>query len=137
MKNKKIIISIVLIIACLSLMSSSLPQNSAGQQNESLDKDSGVKTTLEINGVDYANTITDQMSVYDFMSQLRAEGKINFIEQNYAGMGKFIQSINGISGNENEAWIYYVNGQEAQVGVSNYKIKPGDLVSFKYEKSNY
>ena len=36
-----------------------------------------------------------------------------------------------------EGWIYYVNGKEAAVGISNYKINPGDTVSWKYEKSNY
>ena len=71
------------------------------------------------------------------MSQLRNEGKINFTEKNYAGMGKFIETINGVKGNGGQNWIYYVNGKEAQVGVSNYKINPGDVVSWKYEKSNY
>jgi hypothetical protein len=52
-------------------------------------------------------------------------------------MGKFIESINGVVGNENDSWIYYVNGVEAKVGVSNYKINPGDVVSWKYEKSDY
>ncbi len=88
-----------------------------------------------INNIEYKNTIVGETSVYDFMSKLQSEGKINFTEKNYAGMGKFIDSINGIKNNGNENWIYYVNGVEAQVGVSNYKIKVGDVVSWKYEKS--
>lgn len=94
-------------------------------------------TTLQINGISYADNITEKMSVYDFMSILRTEGKINFTEQNYIGMGEFIKSINDTSNSNSLVWIYYVNGVEAQVGVSNYKIKPGDVVSWKYEKSNY
>jgi hypothetical protein len=77
------------------------------------------------------------MSVYDFMSKLRAEGKINFIEKNYIGIGKFIKSINGVENSNSLVWIYYVNGVEAQIGISNYKINPEDVVSWKYEKSNY
>ena len=50
-------------------------------------------------------------------------------------MGKFIETINGVKGNGDQNWIYYVNGQKAQVGVSNYKIKPGDVVSWKYEEN--
>lgn len=96
-----------------------------------------IKTTLEINGVSYTDTITEKMSVYDFMSQLRSEGKINFTEENYIGMGKFIESINGIKNSSSLVWIYYVNGVEAKLGISNYKINPGDVVSWKYEKSNY
>ena len=82
-------------------------------------------------------TTTDNATVYDFMKQLRDEGKINFTEKNYTGMGKFIVSINGVKGDGERNWIYYVNGKEAQVGVSNYKIKSGDIVSWKYEKTNY
>jgi hypothetical protein len=61
--------------------------------------------------------------------------KINFTEKNYTGMGKFIVSINGVKGNGTENWIYYVNGIKANVGVSNYKINKGDIVSWKYEKN--
>ena len=96
-----------------------------------------IKTVLEINGQRYEDEIASQKSVYDFMSKLRNEGKINFTEKNYTGMGKFIETINGVKGNGGQNWIYYVNGKEAQVGVSNYKINPGDVVSWKYEKSNY
>ncbi len=52
-------------------------------------------------------------------------------------MGEFITSINGVKNSNTQSWIYYVNGVEAQVGVSNYKINTGDIVSWKYEKSNY
>jgi hypothetical protein len=95
------------------------------------------KTVLEINGVNYEDNISGKISVYDFMSKLRNEGKINFTEKNYIGMGDFIVSINGVKNDSNMGWIYYVNGKEASVGVSNYKINPGDVVSWKYEKSSY
>lgn len=87
--------------------------------------------------LEYKDTIAGEMSVYDFMDKLRAEGKINFTEKDYIGMGKFIDSINGIKNNSGQNWIYYVNSVEAQVGVSNYKIKTGDIVSWKYEKNIY
>ena len=83
----------------------------------------------------YTNTFPGSLTVYDFMENLRGEGKINFTEKNYAGIGKFIEEINGVKGNSDHSWIYYVNGRQAQVGVSNYKLKPGDVVSWKYEKN--
>ncbi len=70
------------------------------------------------------------------MNKLRSEGKIKFTEKNYIGMGKFIETINDIKNNGEKNWIYYVNGKKAQVGVSNYKIKTGDIVSWKYERNN-
>jgi len=85
----------------------------------------------------YTDTIPGPSTVYDFMDKLRNEGKINFTEKNYAGLGKFIESINGIQNSNSQSWIYYVNDKKAQVGISNYEINPGDILSWKYEKSNY
>jgi hypothetical protein len=92
------------------------------------------RQTTELN---YTDTTPGQMSVYDFMSRLRSEGKINFTEKNYTGLGEFIVSINGLKQNEDLTWIYYVNGKEAQVGISNYKINAGDTVTWKYEKQTF
>ena len=92
-------------------------------------------TFLEINDTKYEGEVKGETSIYDFMSKLRNEGKIDFTEKNYIGMGKFIISINGTKGNGEQNWIYYVNGKKAQIGVSNYKINPGDVVSWKYEKN--
>ncbi|MFH1233422.1 MAG: DUF4430 domain-containing protein [Patescibacteria group bacterium] len=88
-----------------------------------------------ITELNYTDTIPGSLTVYDFMSKLRSEGKIDFTEKNYIGMGELIVSINGIKNNGDKNWIYYVNSKKANVGVSNYKINKGDIVSWKYEKS--
>ena len=153
MKNKKIILIVGVIFLILLGLIFLIPDTAKKQKVSPLvvletlntntkvanatNKTNTLKTILEINGVSYTDTITEKMSVYDFMSQLRSEGKINFIEQNYISMGEFIESIDGIKNSNSQSWIYYVNGTEAQVGVSNYKINPGDVISWKYEKSNY
>ncbi len=90
---------------------------------------------LEINDDKYESEIVENTSVYEFMDKLRKQGKINFIEKNYIGIGKFIEGINGIKSKKNKYWIYYVNEQKANIGVSDYKINPGDVVSWKYEES--
>jgi hypothetical protein len=121
-KNKKIIISAVILICLVFLGIFFLTSRTVS------------KPVVELS---YQDSIPNPVTVYDFMEQLQNEGKINFTEKNYAGMGKLIDGINGIKNNNSQSWIYYVNGKEAQVGVSNYKIKSGDVVSWKYEKSNY
>ena len=88
---------------------------------------------IDPSNIKYEKEITGIANVYDFMNQLRVERKIDFKEKDYLGMGKFITEINGIKNNNNKSWIYYVNGEEAQVGVSNYKIKVGDIISWRYE----
>lgn len=97
----------------------------------------GIVTKLEINDQVFETRIENQTNVYEFMKMLRDEGKINFVEKTYIGMGKLIVSINGIKSNGQKTWIYYVNGQEAKIGISNYQITPGDTVSWKYEAVKY
>jgi len=92
------------------------------------------QATLEINGVKYQSQIEGEISIADFMEKLKNEGKINFKEKNYIGMGKFIDELNGTKNSEDKNWIYYVNNKKANIGISNYKINQGDIVSWKYEK---
>ncbi len=91
--------------------------------------------TLEINEEKYKNQINENSTVADFMDKLKTEGKITFEEKKYSGMGKFIESINGIKNNGEKNWIYYVNNKKANIGISNYKINNGDIISWKYEFS--
>ena len=95
----------------------------------------GGRVGVEENNLVFINDIPGETSVYNFMDRLRSEGKITFTDKTYSGMGKFIEEINGLKNNGNQSWIYYVNEIEAQVGVSNYKINKGDIISWKYEKS--
>lgn len=133
MKNKKIIL-IVLII--LGLLAGFFAYRNINPRFSSpyVGGKFGVGPKLEA-GVNFTDNIPGQISVYDFMAQLQKNGRINFIEKNYPGLGEFIDSINGIKNGGSRAWIYYVNDVEAQVGVSNYKLKMGDTLSWKYEKS--
>ncbi len=90
---------------------------------------------FEINGLKYENMISGPLSVYSFMENLQNNGKITFKDKTYSGMGKLIESINGVKNGGEKNWIYYVNGKKATIGVSNYQINNGDIVSWHYEKS--
>lgn len=144
-KTKKLILIIFLFLVCLVLIylyktpkepvSSPLPSDSPSIPVEKERSEKNTNTaTLLINNVAYQTEIQNQITVYDLMLQLENEEKMNFQTKTYSGMGKFVEAINGIKNNEKN-WIYYVNGQKAQIGISNYKIKPGDVVSWKYESS--
>lgn len=65
------------------------------------------------------------------------EGEILYdvMEENFdieATEEGFITSIEGISQNEEEGkyWMYYVNGEMAEVGAQDYELEPGDEVTF-------
>jgi hypothetical protein len=95
------------------------------------------KTVLEINNKKYETETIDNISVYELMKKMENENKIFFKEKNYIGMGKFIEEINGIKSDGEKYWIYYVNNEKANVGISNYKIKSGDVVSWRLEENIY
>lgn len=51
--------------------------------------------------------------------------------------GGFVQSINGISGDESSGrhdWFYFVNGSEAPTGAADRKLSPGDVVQWDYRQ---
>jgi hypothetical protein len=77
-------------------------------------------------------------SVYDLMVKMQNENKIKFNGKTYPDLGFFVEEINGLKNNLiGENWLYYVNGRPAQVGISNYKLKQGDIIEWKYEDKNF
>ena len=134
-KKIKILILLIILILIGSFIFISRERSSLSNfpplKNE---KQEESQATLEINGVKYQSQIEGEISIADFMEKLKSEGKISFIEKNYIGMGKFIEEINGIKNSGDKNWIYYVNNKKANIGISNYKINQGDIVSWKYEK---
>lgn len=48
--------------------------------------------------------------------------------------GSLVESIDGLAnGTDKKYWIYYVNGQTAEVGADQYTLKAGDVVEWKFE----
>jgi len=134
-KIKKLILIAFLLLVCSVLIyiyTTPTKQDSSPSNLPLVKEQEKNPVILEINGVRYENKISEQTNVYSFMEQLQNEGKINFKDKTYSGMGKFIEEINGIKNGE-KSWIYYVNGKKANIGVSNYQINRGDLISWKYE----
>ena len=131
-KQQKFIVLLFLLITCIFLIS--FYRNTPNSPSPIVKGESKEKSQL-IQDLNLTNEIVGETNVYDFMDNLRNEGKINFTDKTYTGMGKFIDSINGVRGDGTQNWIYYVNGKKAEIGVSNYKINKGDIVSWKYEKS--
>ncbi len=53
--------------------------------------------------------------------------------KNYEGIGELVISINGIPSTSDNYWIFYVNGEQAQVGAGDYVTKPTDRLSWRFE----
>lgn len=96
--------------------------------------------TLLVQGEEYTTELDEQTTVYELMQTLSASSvkPFSFSGQDYgAGMGYFVTEINGIKNDPQagEYWIYYINDESAQVGISNYIINKGDKIEWKYENT--
>jgi len=69
------------------------------------------------------------------MRQLKANGTLSYTESQYAGLGAFVESINGLANTGNKYWFLYVNGKSATVGASDAQVRAGDTVEWRYESA--
>ena len=88
---------------------------------------------------EYKVGVREGQTVYEVMQTLTAMSvqPFLFFAEEYPGLGFFVTEINGVKNNPQtgEYWIYYVDGQSAKIGVSNYILKGGEKIEWKYEKS--
>ena len=88
--------------------------------------------TLSLNTPDksYIVKVEEGVNVYDVMKSAQNDG-FSFNGKEYPGLGFFVEEINGIKGENGKYWMYYVNNKEAEVGISKYIIKDGDIINWK------
>lgn len=56
--------------------------------------------------------------------------------QSFGDLGDFVQSIDGLAGDKDHFWAFYVNGKQSAVGASDYSTKAGDQIEWKFERIN-
>ena len=49
----------------------------------------------------------------------------------FAGIGEFVESINGVKADNKHFWEFIVNGKSSNVGASSYEVKDGDKIEWK------
>lgn len=93
--------------------------------------------TFIINGKNYPVSFIAHQNVYEVMKQLHESGKIKVDFKNYSGLGYFVDGIDGVKSDTFRAkyWIYYINSAKAQIGISQYELKSGDVITWKYENA--
>lgn len=74
----------------------------------------------------------------DLLKSATSQLKLSLETKDYGEMGILVEKIGDKKGgDEGKYWIYYVNGQSAQVSVSKYQLKAGDKVEFRFEKAQF
>lgn len=97
--------------------------------------------TLTVDDKNYTLQFNAGDSLFTAMRRLETSSValFSFFGKEYAGMGFFVNEINGIKNDasNNKFWIYYINGESAKIGISLYNLKQNDLINWKYEESKF
>lgn len=90
---------------------------------------------LSLPDAQYEVLIPTGSTVYDLIDKASKQYGFSFSGKSFPGIGFFIEEIKGVKQDTRRGlyWIYSINGQVAQVGVSNYILKPQDVITWKYE----
>ena len=132
------ILLVVFLYAQYSLSKSPLSKGEVQKGPKALSGElasNNIQVSLIVQDKKYETKIQKGRTVFDLMKRIKEENKeFDFKYEEHAGLGIFINEINGKIGGGGGYWIYYINGAEANVGISNYKINNGDKISWKYEK---
>ncbi len=72
--------------------------------------------------------------VYECMQQQDATTNFSFKGRTFPSLGFFVDEINGQKNAKGFYWTLYVNGVYSTVGASQYVVKTGDVIEWKYEK---
>jgi hypothetical protein len=90
--------------------------------------------TLVVDGTRFPLHAAAGSTLEAAMSQLQSEGGFTYATKHYGGLGSFVTEINGRAGG-GTYWIFYVNGEQSQTGISSTRIRSGDVIEWKLEKS--
>jgi hypothetical protein len=76
-------------------------------------------------------------TVFDLLKKVTQENNMELSFKEYPDLGVFIESIDKVTNDpkNNKWWQYWVNGEYGQAGASNFILKDGDLVKWKYVES--
>jgi len=102
-------------------------------ENSVVDIQQKNKVSIVVLEKKYSISFQEGDTVYQVMKNLseQKENNFSFGFKEYPVLGIFVDEINGFKGEEGKYWIYYVNDKEASIGVSNYIIENGDIISWK------
>ena len=83
--------------------------------------------------------LKEEKTVFDLLKKVTGENNLEFSFKEYPGSGVFIESI-GRTANDaknNKWWQYWVNGEYAKMGASDFQLENGDFIEWKYIEGQF
>ena len=84
--------------------------------------------------------LAENPSVFDLLKKVTTENNLEFSSKDYGkDLGMLVESINNVANSQkaNRFWHYWVNNVYAEIGASNYHLKTGDIVEWKYVENQF
>lgn len=78
-------------------------------------------------------TATTEGTVEDVMRTAAQHGTLAYTAREYASLGSFIVSIDGLPNKAGTYWMLYINGTFSSRGMSQAAVRPGDSIEWRYE----
>ena len=85
---------------------------------------------------DYIVEIKNGETAFSILRRAAQAQKIVLKYDQYS-FGVFVKQIGDLQGGGDKYWMFYVNGQLANVGCSEYILKPNDRVEWRFEKVSW
>ncbi len=92
-----------------------------------------VHVNFKIDEQSFSLNVPRESSLYEALVLAEKAQLTTFSGKEYPSLGFFVGDIGELHGGDGNYLIYYVNGKEASVGVSAYKLKDGDTIEWKLE----
>lgn len=114
--------------------------NGDDDNNENLDiilqidfGDDRIDSNFQFSSAESADNFQNR-SLWSVMQEVFEENNIYIDYQDYGGdLGVFIKQIGDKkNGQDGKYWQYLINGEYAKAGVSNYKVRAGDVILWKF-----
>lgn len=61
------------------------------------------------------------------------DAETEIVTEDFGNAGKYVTSINGLAGNKDYYWAFYVNNEYAEQGAGQTQLRKGDTIKFVYE----
>lgn len=78
-------------------------------------------------------TAATEGTVEDVMRTAAQQGALTYTAREYASLGSFIVSIDGLPNQGGTYWMLYINGMYSSRGMSQAAVHPGDSIEWRYE----
>lgn len=135
MKSKFLVVSTVAMSVLFLFVAFSLVSDKTVKTQVSVTDDTVTETANKT-----AESTDTQQTQLEFSATQSGQVALELLQanatvetQDFGDAGKFITSINGLVGSNQNYWAFYLNGEYAEQGVSQTVLTEGDSVKFVYE----